>query len=144
MPKQLQRLMKTVGKKKKTFPKSHWKTVFKKRRRFVERERETRGEEEREAVLGSKEKIWSTEGEESEEESPRFFLDLANTARFTFSGLRIHDPHATGPWLDPLSSSIWKILTQRFLFLQNSFILFLKERLCFYEVDWDFFLFWYI
>lgn len=144
MPKQLQRLMKTVGKKKKkNFSKKSLKNRCQKTKAFC-RERETRGEEEREAVLGSKEKIWSTEGEESEEESPRFFLDLANTARFTFSGLRIHDPHATGPWLDPLSSSIWKILTQIFLFLQNSFILFLKERLCFYEVDWDFFLFWYI
>jgi hypothetical protein len=62
---------------------------------------ETSGEEESEAVLGSKEKIWSTEGEES----PR--LDLANKTRFTFSGLRIHDPHFTGPsLLDPLSSII--------------------------------------
>ena len=94
-------------KKKKNFSKKSLKNRFQKTKAFC-RERETRGEEEREAVLGSKEKIWSTEGEESEEESPRFFLDLANTARFTFSGLRIHDPHATGPWLDPLSSSIWK------------------------------------
>lgn len=49
----------------------------------------TRGEEDREVVLGSKEKISMTAGEKP----PR--LSFPSTTRLTFSGRRIHDPHAT-------------------------------------------------
>lgn len=58
-------------------------------------ENQTRGVEEREVVLGSKEKIVRTEEEEEEVESLR--LDLPNTTQLTFSGRRIHDPHVTVP-----------------------------------------------
>ena len=63
-------------------------------------ERNTRGEVDKEVVLGSKEKIWSREGQEL----PR--LDLPSTTRLRFSGLRIHDPHVTGPCGDPSPFSI--------------------------------------
>ena len=56
-------------------------------------EKQTWGEVEREVVSGSKEKISRTEGEAG----PFFFDDLPSTARFTFSGLRIHDPNVTVP-----------------------------------------------
>jgi hypothetical protein len=51
----------------------------------------TKGEVDKETVLGSNEKIWSREGQEF----PR--LDLPRTTRLRFSGLRIHDPQVTGP-----------------------------------------------
>lgn len=59
-------------------------------------ENQTRGVEEREVVLGSKEKIVRTE-EEEEEEVESLRLDLPNTTQLTFSGRRIHDPHVTVP-----------------------------------------------
>lgn len=60
-------------------------------------------------VLGSKEKISRRAGQEL----PR--LDLPNTTKFTFSGLRIHDPQVTGPCGDPSSfpiQSVRKLNTQ--------------------------------
>lgn len=46
----------------------------------------------------SKEKISRTEGEAEF----FFFDDLPSTARFKFSGLRIHDPHVTVPCPDSI------------------------------------------
>lgn len=61
-------------------------------------EKETWGEVEREVVSVSKEKISRTEGDADF----FFFDDLPSTARFKFSGLRIHDPHVTVPCPDSI------------------------------------------
>ena len=59
----------------------------------------TNGDEERELVLGSKEKISIAEEEEDEELAP--VIDRPNTTQLTFSGRRIHDPHVTDPPAPP-------------------------------------------
>jgi len=61
-------------------------------------EKQTWGEVEREVLSVSKEKISRTEGEAEF----FFFDDLPSTARFKFSGLRIHDPHVTVPCPDSI------------------------------------------
>lgn len=93
---------------------------------IVERQRETRGEGEREVVLGLKEKISSTEGARSPS------LDLPSTTRFALSGLRIHAPHVTGPCLDPPPTAISQIF-EREREGRNFFLLFPKRerKFCF-------------
>lgn len=57
--------------------------------------------------MGSNEKISNVEGDESGR------LDFPISAKFTFSGLRIHDPQETGPGFDPPPPPMIKISPEK-------------------------------